>query len=254
MTRRALVVAAALAGATAPAAADAFVRIIAQGAPVHTGPGGDYRTIYDARRGEVFEVVERGTRGYWYRIVLDDGTTGWVFGELVFPFEVGPPEEAGAITRLGRRLRRALLGPSPVPYADVEVSFSAGLLDREGLFLLRPAYLIDPHFAIEGFAGLSPRGQTDVFLAGVGWTLRLIPGAAIGPFVHASVGAARLRPKADNFTDMPETLAALDGGGGLEVTFKKQITVRTDVRRWVLWNENRAESGTELSAGLAIFF
>ena len=240
--------------AATTASADAYLRVIAQDAPVYTGPGASYRSIYDARRGDVFEVIERGTRGYWYRIVLEDGTTGWIFGELVFPFEVGPDEEAGVFTRMGRSIRRAILGPSPLAYADVEVSFSAGLLDREGLFLLRPAWVIDRYFAIEGFAGLSPRAQTDVFLAGAGWTLRLAPGAAVGPFVHASLGAAHLRPKADNFTDVEETLAALDAGGGFEITFKKQITLRTDYRRWVLFDRNRSESGNEVTAGLAIFF
>lgn len=243
-----------VAAAATTASADAYLRVIAQDAPVYTGPGASYRSIYDARRGDVFEVIERGTRGYWYRIVLEDGTTGWIFGELVFPFEVGPDEEAGVFTRMGRSIRRAILGPSPLAYADVEVSFSAGLLDREGLFLLRPAWVIDRYFAIEGFAGLSPRAQTDVFLAGAGWTLRLAPGAAVGPFVHASLGAAHLRPKADNFTDVEETLAALDAGGGFEITFKKQITLRTDYRRWVLFDRNRSESGNEVTAGLAIFF
>jgi len=243
-----------VAGAATTASADAYLRVIAQDAPVYTGPGASYRSIYDARRGDVFEVIERGTRGYWYRIVLEDGTTGWIFGELVFPFEVGPDEEAGVFTRMGRSIRRTILGPSPLAYADVEVSFSAGLLAREGLFLLRPAWVIDRYFAIEGFAGLSPRAQTDVFLAGAGWTLRLAPGAAVGPFVHASLGAAHLRPKADNFTDVEETLAALDAGGGFEITFKKQITLRTDYRRWVLFDRNRSESGNELTAGLAIFF
>lgn len=245
----------ALAAASAgDARADAYLRVIAQDAPVYTGPGAGYRSIYDARRGQVFEVVERGTRGYWFRIVLDDGTTGWIFGELVFPFEVGPEGEAGVFTRMGRALRRTFLGPSPLPYAGVEISFSAGLLDNEGLFLLRPAILVDPYFAIEGFAGLSPRAQTDVFLAGAGWTLRLAPGAAIGPFVHASAGAARIRPKADNFVDAEETLAAIDAGGGFEVTFKKQITLRTDYRRWVLFDRNRSEAGHEVTGGLAIFF
>ena len=215
-----------LGASAAPAAADAYLRVIAQDAPVYSGPGASYRDIYDAHRGQVFEVIERGTRGFWYRIVLDDGTTGWILGELVFPFEVGPEGEAGAFTRLGRRIRRAILGPSPLPYADVELSFSAGVLDREGLFLLRPALVIDRYFAVEGFAGLSPRAQTDVFLGGAGWTLRLAPGAAIGPFVHASIGAAHIRPKADNFTDQEETLASLDAGGGFEITFKKQITLR----------------------------
>lgn len=236
------------------AGADAYLRVIAQDAPVYSGPGASYRSIYDARRGEVFEVVERGTRGYWFRVVLDDGTTGWIFGELVFPFEVGAADEAGAFTRLGRKIRRAILGPSPLPYASVEISFSAGLLDKEGLFLLRPAYILDPYFSIEGFAGLSPRAQTDVFLAGAGWTLRLAPGAPIGPFIHASLGAAHIRPKADNFVDPEETKAALDAGGGFEITFKKQITLRTDYRHWVLFDRNASEAGHELTAGLAIFF
>jgi hypothetical protein len=236
-----------------PAAADAYLRVIAQDAPVYSGPGASYRDIYDAHRGQVFEVIERGTRGYWYRIVLDDGTTGWILGELVFPFEVGPEEEAGALSRLGRRIRRAILGPSPLPYADVELSFSAGLLDREGLFLLRPALIVVATCA-RGLRGLSPRAQTDVFLGGAGWTLRLAPGAAVGPFVHASIGAAHIRPKADNFTDQEETLASLDAGGGFEITFKKQITLRTDYRRWVLFDQNRSESGNEFTGGLAIFF
>lgn len=244
----------ALAVSADDAHAEAYLRVIAQEAPVYSGPGASYRSIYDARRGEVFEVVERGTRGYWFRIVLDDGTTGWIFGELVFPFEVGPAEEAGVFTRLGRSIRRAILGPSPLPYAAVEISFSAGLLDREGLFLLRPAVVIDPYFAIEAFAGLSPRAQTDVFLAGAGWTLRLAPGAAVGPFVHAGLGLAHIRPKADNFTDPEEDLAALDAGGGFEITFKKQITLRTDYRHWVLFDRNRSEAGHEVSGGLAIFF
>jgi hypothetical protein len=248
------IVAAVALGHAADAYADAYLRVLSQNAPVYSGPGGNYRTVFDARRDQVFEVVERGNRGYWFRIVLDDGTTGWIFGELVFPFEVGPPETAGPLSRLGRSIRRAILGPSPLPYAAVEVSFSAGLLDVEGLFLLRPAVVLDKFLAIEGFAGLSPRAQTDVFLAGAGPTLRLVPGAAIGPFVHASVGAAHIRPKADNFTDHEETLMAIDAGGGFEITFKKQITLRTDYRRWVLFDQNRSEAGHEFTGGLAIFF
>ena len=240
--------------AARPAAAEAYVRVIAQEAPVHTGPNASYRTVYDARRDEVFEVVERGTRGYWFRIVLEDGTTGWIFGELVFPFEVGPEERPGAFGRMGRAIRRAILGPPPQPYADVEISFSAGMLDREGLFLLRPAVLIDSRWAVEAFAGLSPRGQKDVFLGGLGWTLRLAPGAALAPFVAAGVGVAHIRPKADNFIDPEETLMAVSAGGGFEVTFKKQITLRTDYRRWLLFDENTSNGGHEVTGGLAIFF
>lgn len=242
---------AALAGS---AAADAYVRVLAQEAPVYSGPGGSYRSLYDAHRGEVFEVVERATAGYWFRIVLEDGTTGWIYGELVFPFEVVDDARPGAFGRMGRAIRRAILGPPPSPRADVELSVSGGMLQGEGLFLFRPGWLLDSHLALEGFAGLSPRAQKDVFLAGIGTTLRLAPGAAIGPFAHAGIGAAHVRPKADNFIDPEQTLMALSAGGGLEITFKKQITVRFDYRRWVLFDPDSSDGGHELSAGLAIFF
>jgi hypothetical protein len=249
-----LLVAASLLWRPASAGADAYLRVIAQRAPVYSGPGAMYREIFQAERGAVFTVLERGTQGYWFRVELDDGTTGWIFGELVFPFEVVQHSEPGLFRRMGRAIERAMLGPSPVPYADVEISFSAGILDGEGLFLLRPAWLLDRYFALEVFAGLSPRQQKDFFLGGLGWTLRMAPGAVIGPYVHAGVGAARVRPKADNFTDRPQTLMTVAAGGGFEITLKKQITLRLDFRNWTFFDQNQALNGQEFTSGLAIFF
>ncbi len=250
----ALAIVCVLGAADRGASAEAYLRVIAQQAPVHSGPAATYRTVYDAHRDEVFEVIERGTRGYWFRVVLEDGTTGWIFGELVFPFEVGERDQPGLFRRMGRAIKRTILGPTPQPYSDVEISFSAGMLDQEGLFLLRPAVLIDSRWAIEAFGGLSPRGQKDVFVGGAGWTLRLTPGAAVAPFVAAGLGVVRVRPKADNFIDRKETLMGLSAGGGFEITLKKQITVRTDYRRWILFDENKSQAGNELTGGLAIFF
>jgi len=234
--------------------ADAYLRVISNDAPLHTGPGAQYRSIYFAERGDVFEVEERSNHSYWFRVRLDDGTTGWIFGELVFPFEVVDGEERGLFSRIGGAINDAILGPPPVTRADVEISFSAGVLDGEGTFFLRPAWLVDPYFALEAFAGLSPRAQEDLFLAGLGWTLRLIPGAAVGPYLNAGVGVAHLRPKADNFTQSSETLMAMVAGGGFEITFKKQITLRLDFRNWTVFDPDQASNGQEYSGGLAIFF
>jgi hypothetical protein len=255
--RRGLAVLVALAALAIPAiaGADAYVRVVSQEAQVHSGPGASYRELDVVPRGAVFRVVSRAGDGYWFQVELEDGTPGWLLGESLFPFEVvEDPGEPGLFVRMGRSIRRTMLGPSPVPLTDVEISFSAGLLDREGAFLLRPAWLIDPHFALEAFMGLSPRKGEDLFLAGLGWTLRLLPGAAIGPFVHLGTGAAHLRPKADNFTQDNRTLAVLEGGGGFEITFKKQITVRLDYRNWTIFDPDEANNGQELSGGLAIFF
>src|SRR5207237_7589881 len=96
----------------ARADAEAYLRVIAQKAPVRTGPGNGYREVYIAERNQVFQVLERGTRDYWFKIELDDGTTGWILGDVVYPFEVGDEEQPGAMTRMGRAIKRAILGPS----------------------------------------------------------------------------------------------------------------------------------------------
>jgi hypothetical protein len=234
--------------------ADAYLRVIAQKASVHTGPGPGYREIYIAERGQVFQVVERATKDYWFKIELDDGTNGWILGDMVFPFDVVENEEPGVFTRMGRAIKAAILGPSPAPYANIGLSFSAGILDREGVFLFRPSWLIDPYWALEGFGGLSPRSDKDVYLSGLAFVLRLSPGSVIGPYASIGLGAAFIRPKADNFVDKEETLMALGAGGGIEITFKKQITLRIDARNWSLFNQNHSNNGQEYSSGLAIFF
>ncbi|RMH44694.1 MAG: hypothetical protein D6689_01825 [Deltaproteobacteria bacterium] len=247
-------IATALCAAPGRAAADSYVRVITSRAPVYSGPATSFRRLYTAERGDVFAVVKRATDGYWFKVELEDGTTGWIYGELVFPFEVVEDDDAGALVRAWRATRRALFAPSPVPTADVELSFSAGALGDEGVFALRPAWLVDEHWAIEAFAGLSPRAQQDVFLYGAGWTFRLWPGSALGPNVHACFGGATVRNKADAPVGEEGSQFALCAGGGFELTFKKQITVRADFRNWTVFDPDRSTNSQEYSGGLAIFF
>jgi hypothetical protein len=236
------------------ASADAYLRVIAQKAPVHSGPGAGYREVAFVDRGQVFTVVERATREYWFKIELDDGTFGWILGDLVFPFEVGDQEPPGVFGRMGKAISDAILGPSPIPYAHVGLSASAGLFGGDGVFILRPSWLIDPYWALEGFAGLSPRSDKEVFLGGAAFVLRMAPGAVIGPYVSVGLGAAHISPAATNFVDKRETLMAMPAGGGFEITLKKQITVRLDARSWALFNQNHGSTAAEFTGGLAIFF
>jgi hypothetical protein len=244
--------------ASSTASADAYLRVIAQKASVHSGPSNGYREIAVVDRNQVLQVLERGTRDYWFKVELDDGTSGWILGDLVFPFEVGDEEQPGVFTRMGRAIRRAILGPSPAVFADVGLSFSAGVLGNEGVFVLRPSWLIDPYWALEGFAGISPRSETTLYLGGLAFVLRLVPGAVIGPYASVGLGAAHSIPKADNPVEMAatdeKTLMALGAGGGLEITFKKQITLRLDARNWSLFDQNESTNYQEYSGGLAIFF
>lgn len=250
--------AAALAGLALPAPAEAgepHLRVIAQSAPVRSGPGADYREIAAAERGEVYPVLRRGTRGYWLEIELADGTSGWIFGDLVFPFEVdAEPGEPGFFSRAGDAFRGAVLGPPEAPEARVGLAATGGVIGGEGVFFLRPAVFLDPHFALEGFAGARPGAQDDLWFAGVGGAIRLAPTAALGPYVYAGAGAGHSRPQADHFTEDPQTLGAVATGAGVETTLVRRITVRLDYRNWTLFDADEASNAQEFSGGLAIFF
>jgi uncharacterized protein YgiM (DUF1202 family) len=239
------------------ARAESFVRVLTQRASVRTGPGPDYRAIYSAERGEVLEVVERGTKGYWFRVELEDGSTGWIFGEQVSPFEVSD-ESPGFFTRTWRGFRHAVLAPTPIPYSDVGLTFSAGAFGSsgsfDGVFLFRPSWLVDPYFAIEAWGGESPRAQETVYLGGAGLTLRLVPGGSLAPFLFAGAGVARTSPKEDAFTLEPRTLMTSCIGGGFELTTKLRLTLRFDFRNWTIFDENEATNVQEYSGGMAIYF
>ena len=239
---------------TGSARADAYLRVIAQKTSIHSGPGPGYRVVGYGERNQVFQVLERGTNSYWFKIEMEDGTTGWIVGDAVYPFDVGPEDEAGAFTKMGRAIKRAVLGPSPIPYSNVGISFSAGFLQNEGVFMFRPSWIIDPYWALEGFAALSPRAEKDVYMAGLAFVLRLVPGAVITPYAILNLGWAHISPKADNFVDPRENDMALGAGGGLEITLKKQITLRLEALEWSLFTQNHATDSQEYTGGLAIFF
>ncbi len=239
--------------ASGRAHAESFVRVLTQKASVRTGPSAEYRAIYSAARGEVLQVVERGTRGYWFKVELEDGSSGWIFGEQVSPFDVDDGEP-GFLSRTWTGFRKAVLGPTPVPHADVGLAFSAGVIGNEGLFLFRPSWLIDPYFALEAFGGESPRGQETLYLAGLGMTLRLAPGAPLGPYVNAGFGISHFSPKEDAFALDPRTLYAVSMGGGFEVTIRLRLTLRFDFRNWTIFDEDEASNAQEYSGGMVIFF
>ena len=65
-----------------------MLRVLSQRATVRTGPSLSYREVYVAQRGQTFEVLERARTAYWFKVMLDDGTTGWIPGDDVLAVEV----------------------------------------------------------------------------------------------------------------------------------------------------------------------
>jgi hypothetical protein len=239
----------------APARADeeALVRVLAEQAAVHTGPGFGYRVVYVASRGEVLPAIGRATHDHWFRVQLSDGTYGWILGDEVFPLDVDT-SEAHRGPSIWRRMSDAMFSPSPLLEGDIGFTFSAGVLGGDGMFLFRPALLLAPHVALEGFVGETVGDQVDVIYAGGGFIGYLFPTSPVTPFVAVAAGGAFGRPKAGVVGIRAGNYSTVNVGGGLSIALKKRLTIRGDARHYVVFDANHTQRLQEYSGALAIFF
>ncbi len=237
----------------APAwAQDAVVRVIAEEAEVRTGPSFAYRTVYVAARGETLRAEGRASKDYWFRVVLPDGTYGWILGDQVLPLDVEPSPPAPPT--FGQRFVEAVFSPAPLAASDVSLSFSAGFLGGEGLILFRPGYLLAPHVGLEAFVGETVGEQADVLYYGGGVNLYLWPSSPVTLFAAGGGGGALGRKKADQFTIRTGHYATANVGGGLLIALKKRITLRFDFRDYLVFGPNYTRELKEYSGGLAVLF
>jgi hypothetical protein len=241
---------------SAPAARaedEALVRVIAEEAGVHTGPGFGYRVVYVAKRDEVLPAIGRATNDHWFRVQLPDGTYGWILGDEVFPLDVDTAE-AHRGPSIWHRMGEAMFSPSPLTEGALGFTFSAGVLGGDGMFMFRPEVILAPQLTLEGFVGESVGNQADVRFAGGGFNSNLFPSSPVTPFAAVAIGGAFGRRKADQFTIKTGNYTMVNVGGGLLVALKKRLTIRGDVRRYVIFDANHTQGIQEYSGALCVYF
>jgi hypothetical protein len=249
----ALLVATVVAAPAARADDEALVRVIAEEAGVHTGPGFGYRVVYVAKRDEVLPAIGRATNDHWFRVQLPDGTFGWILGDEVFPLDVDTAE-AHRGPSVWHRMSEAMFSPSPLTEGALGFTFSAGVLGGDGMFMFRPEVILAPQLTLEGFVGESVGNQADVRYVGGGFNSNLFPSSPVTPFAAIAMGGAFGRRKADQFTIKTGDYTMVNVGGGLLVALKKRLTIRGDVRRYVIFDANHTQGIQEYSGALCVYF
>lgn len=228
--------------------AQPYARVIVERSEVRTGPGGGYRRLHVAQRGEVFPIRARATRGYWLLIELPDSTHGFVAGDHVYTYEV-----AGDETRSGRFLPW-LFAPPALPAAHGEIAISGGVLGGGGMIAIRPSFLLDPAFGIElnAMAVVAEGGR--LWLGTIGPLFNLLPSSPIVPFATVQGGVTASSPNADSFLLGSGSIATLSAGAGLRFGFHYRITLRLEARSYAFFEPDRMLSQEEFCAGLTVFF
>jgi hypothetical protein len=247
---------AALLLAAQPVRADetALVRVIAEEAQVHTGPGFGFRVVYTAKLNEVLPAIGRASHDHWFRVELPDGTYGWILGDEVFPLDVDTAA-AHEGPSIWKRMGTAIFSPPPLEEETVGFTFSAGILGGDGMFMFRPSWLLAPHVSVEASVGETVGSTVDVIYAGGGFNAFLFASSPVTPFVGVAAGGAFGRKKASQFADVQTgNYSMFNVGGGLIIALKKRLTLRGDARQYVIYNANHTQRIQEFSGALSVYF
>ena len=232
----------------APMAA-VYARVIVERTSLRSGPGGSFRALRTARRGDVFPIVERGSRGYWFRVELDDGTFGWIAGDAVYTHEMSSEE-----AHRGQFLPE-VFAPAALPHASGELAFSFGALGlANGFMAARPAIQLAPELGIEATLAAVVGSGGRLLVGTLGGLVNVFPASPVVPFFALGGGVVVSDPNADTFLLRSGVTGALYGGGGLRIGFRYRITLRLEARSWAIYDQNRFVSQVELSGGLTVFF
>ncbi len=241
--------------ATASASSDdevprgVYARVVVDRTELHSGPGDSFRHVYTASRGETFLIVERGARGYWFRVELPDGTFAWVQGDAVYTHELSADEaHAGQFAPV-------VFAPPPLPQAAGEISFNFGALGLvNGFMAIRPAFYLAPEFGIELTLAAAVGDRGRLLIGAAGGIVNVFPHSVVIPFFALGGGVAYGDPNADAFLVRSGATGALYGGGGLRFAFRYRITLRLEARLWAFFDQNRYVAQEEYSGGLTVFF
>jgi hypothetical protein len=225
-----------------------YARVIVDRAAVRSGPGATFRRVYAAKRDEVFPLRGRDSRGYWFRIQLENGTQGFIQGAAVHTLEVSD-EAAG-----NARFLPGLFAPPVLPNAHGEVALSGGALGSGGIFTLRPSWLLAPSFGLELTGAVAVARGGRLLLGTLGPIVNFFPRSPIVPFATLAAGFVTSSPSSDTFLLEAGSVSALVAGAGLRITFRYRLTLRLDARSYVMFDADRTRRQEEFSAGLTVFF
>jgi hypothetical protein len=241
----------------------AFARVTVDSADIRTGPGVSFRVVYTAHRGETLALYGRPGAGFWLRVVLPDGRSGFALGDEVEPFAVNPHEP-------GRPSRPGFFAPPPLEGSRAGLAIVGGLaslqsidglgVQKYGYMEIRPSIVVHKTISIDGFLGDALTSEGSQLIYGVGASVYFAPSWPICPFLSLGVGGLSLIPNSETFVLTEQNFYLARAGGGLLLALRGRILFRLEVTNLSIFSAGgfgtpqAYQNAQTYAGGLGVYF
>ena len=233
---------------------DAFARVVVEETMLRSGPGVSHRVVYVAHRGETFIVESRKGSGFWLKVTMPDGRSGWVLGETVQPIAV-------SANATDRPSTPGFFAPPPLADARGGLAILGGVFDetasrgvRNGYLELRPAFVLSPTIGFEPYAGMALTENGNQLLYGGAVAVHFAPDWAVEPYATLGLGGLSTFPNVDQFVLQRETVWAARAGAGFLLALRMRILVRVEASNLTLFTEDSYRNAQIYQGGLGVYF
>ena len=219
--------------------ADPFIEL-------HTGPGSGYPIFYVIDRGEEVRILRRKTD--WYKLVTDDGKTGWA-SRTQMQRTLLPSGEQFELLEVDREdffRRRWMLG------------VTGGEFEQAPVFTMFAAFSFTENLAAEVHFGKSVGDKSSATYLKSNLIMQPFPDVKYSPYFSLGLGQIEVDPSATLIAVQDEDNSFAQVGIGVQRHLSRNFLARFEFNEYVIFSASSIrddnEDVKEWKFGFAVFF
>ena len=213
---------------------------------LHTGPGAGYPIFYVIDRGTEVQVLRRKTD--WFKIVTDDGKTGWASRNQM----------RRTLLPTGEEFKIVELDLEDFTQRKWSLGVTGGEFESAPVFTLFTAYSFTENLAAELHFGQSVGRKSSATFLKANAIMQPLPDLNYSPYMTLGLGRIKVSPSATLIVTEDDNNDFAQFGLGIQRYISRSFLFRLEFNEYIIFSANSTrndnEGVNEWKFGFAVFF
>lgn len=213
---------------------------------LHTGPGQGYPIFYVVDRGVEVRVLRRKTD--WFKIVTDDGKSGWA----------SRTQMRQTLLPSGEEFKIVELDQADFTERKWVLGVTGGEFESAPIFTLFTAYSFSDNLAAELHFGQSVGRKSSAQILKANAVMQPLPDLKYSPYMTLGLGRIEISPSSTLIATRDDSNDFAQFGLGLQRYISRSFLFRLEFNEYIIFSANSTrndnEEVNEWKFGFAVFF